>query len=193
MEGEAVVMRRGVAIVLLATMLLSCSNSDQNVDKGFAVRRLFMQEAGVRFDADITADYGDMTHSFSVQCEAASTGEVAFTVLKPDTISGVKGNISASGGQLLFGDKVLLFEPMVFGQISPVLAPWLMVKAILGGYIQSQSANKDGYQLIIDDTYENAELQLVLTLNREGIPILGEIIWSNRRILTIHITHFDKV
>lgn len=186
-------MRRCVAIFLLVALLLGCSNSGDNVDKGIAVRRLFMKESGIRFCADITADYGDMTHSFSVQCDASSSGNVAFTVTKPDTIAGIKGAISALGGQLQFGDKVLLFEPMVFGQISPVLAPWLMVKAIQGGYIQSQSVDGEGCQLLIDDTYSNAQFQIVLTLDRESVPTDCEIIWSNRRILMIHITQFDIV
>jgi len=186
-------MRRCIALFLVIFMLCGCSKSDTNVNKGIAVRSLFMREAGVSFVADITADYGDATHEFSVKCDAAPTGDVAFTIVKPDTICGITGKITAAGGQLQFADKLLLFEPMVFGQISPVLAPWLTVKAIQGGYIRSQSQDQDGCQLMIEDTYRDVQLEVILTLNRENIPVCSEIIWSNGRILTVKITQFDKV
>lgn len=186
-------MRKWVAVLLLVTLLFGCSNGNETVDHGLAVRKLFMDESGVRFVADIVADYGDMRHSFSVQCEASLTGDIKFTVIKPDTINGIEGVISASGGKLQFADKILLFEPLVFGQISPALAPWLLVKAIQGGYIRSQSIDRDSCQLLIEDTYQSADLQVILTLNEDNIPTCGEIIWSNRRILTVYITQFDKL
>lgn len=185
-------MRLWVAVIVSLTMLLGCTNTNE-VDRGLAVRKLFMQKNGVRFIAEITADYGDMTHSFTMRCTAGSTGDVSFEVMEPDTISGIEGTISASGGRLKFEDRILLFEPLVFGQLSPVLAPWLMVKAIQGGYIRAQSNDRDGCQLMIEDTYQGASLQTELTLSKENVPVYCEIIWSNRRILTVHITSFDKV
>lgn len=186
-------MRTIIAFIISVSILCGCSERQDSISKALILRQLFSAENTVEFCADITADYGNRIHSFSVYCMADPTGDLRFRVVKPETIQNVEGTISDTGGKLEFEQKALFFDPMVFGQISPVMAPWLMVKAIRGGYIRSESDGKNGSEILIDDTFRNTQLQVIVKLDGEGVITDCEIIWSNRRIMTVCVSQFQVV
>ena len=71
-------------------------------------------------------------------------------------------------------------------QITPVSAPWILMRTLRGGYITSCT---DG-RITIDDSYDDDALKLDITLNGEKIPSFVEIYWKNRRILTLEVKSF---
>ena len=91
----------------------------------------------VSFDAEITADYGDKTYTFAMHCESDTKGDMTFTVTAPESIAGISGTISASGGKLTFSDTALAFDLMADDQLSPVSAPWILMKTLRSGYLTS--------------------------------------------------------
>ena len=72
-----------------------------------------------------------------MDCKADSSGNLTFTVVKPETISGITGTLSGDGGNLTFDDTALHFELMAENQLSPVSAPWILIKTLRNGYITS--------------------------------------------------------
>ncbi len=146
---------------------------------------------GCSFDVVITADYGDAVHNFEVHCQSDENGGLRFTVTKPESISGIHGVISAQGGKLTFGeDKALAFEMMAGGQITPVSAPWLLLKTLRGGYVKSCGMDGELLRVTIDDGYEEDTLTVDVWFDELTQPMYAEIMWADRRIVSMEVKNF---
>lgn len=156
------------------------------MDKALAMRSAIEQAQGCAFRARITADYGDQIYVFVMDCQADSRGNVTFEVTEPEVIAGITGKLSADGGSLTFDDKILAIPMLTDDQITPVAAPWILMKTLRAGFITS--AGKD--RVTIDDSYADDALTLDITLDDANMPSLAEIYWKNRRILTVEIVSF---
>ena len=172
------------------------------------------------YDALVTADYGDEINTFRMECTASGNGDVAFKVSEPETISGITGTLTGSGGKLTFDDKALAFDMLADGQLSPISAPWVFLKTLRGGYVTSCGSDGDGIRvcsqvigvtlqktlrggyltsagmegdllrLAVDDSYEEDALHVDIWLDAQDIPVRAEIIYDDRRILTMDIENF---
>ena len=83
-----------------------------------------------------------------------------------------------------------MFEPLTVGQLTPVIAPYLMVKAIQGGYIRYGNTGDDVCEYTIDDTFHSEAYQVILSVDKDLVPATCEIFWNNRRILSIQVENF---
>lgn len=185
-------MKRIVAVLCFLVLLTGCSGKDGNMDRAMALRSKLLAQS-IQFETDITADYGDKTYTFSVQCSVDSQGNLTFTVVKPETISGISGSVSASGGKLTFDGKALSFPLLADNQITPVSAPWVLIKTLRSGYLTSSGKEGDLLRLAIDDSYADDALHLDIWLNDKDVPIRGEILWQGRRILSLEVKNFSFV
>ena len=143
------------------------------------------------FDTEITADYGDKIYIFSMDCQADAQGNLAFTVTAPETISGITGILSDSGGKLTFDDTALAFELMADDQLSPVSAPWIFMKTLRSGYITSAGMDEDSLLVGIEDSYDEDALHLDIWLDDSNLPLRAEILYDGRRILSLTVTNFQ--
>lgn len=183
-------MKRFAVLLLLVCVLAGCDQATQELERGLKLRDRLLS-SGCRFDADITADYGDTLHTFSMNCQADENGDLTFTVTSPETISGITGTVTRGGGKLTFDDAALQFELMTDDLISPVSSPWILIKTLRGGYLTTAGMEGELLRLTIDDSYEDDALTLDIWLNEADIPVRGEICWDGRRILTLTITNFE--
>lgn len=182
-------MKRILSIMLCCVFLVGC-NSERSLNRATSLRQALLDGNGCSFEADITADYGDVLYTFRMKCNFDANGNLSFAVLEPDSITGISGKISDTGGYLTFDENVLGFALLADGQFSPVSAPWILVKTLCGGYIRSVSQTKQGTCLCIDDSYEDDALQVEIWLDDTNSPISAEIVWENRRILSMEIVNF---
>ncbi len=182
-------MKRMLACLCLLLLLCGCSEENADVSRGMVLRTKLLAQ-GVQFDTEITADYGDKTYTFSAQCSADANGNLTFTVTKPDAISGICGTVSAAGGKLTFDGKALAFPLLADGQITPVSAPYVLLKTLRSGYLTSGTAEGELYRLAIDDSYADDALHLDIWLDDQNIPVRGEILWQGRRILSLTVKNF---
>lgn len=143
------------------------------------------------FDASVTADYGDATHTFAMTCQGDSQGNLTFQVTEPESISGITGAFAAGKGKLTFDDAALEFPLLADDQVTPVSGPWIFLKTLLGGYLTSCGEDGDFLRLTIDDSYEDDALQMDIWLNREDIPVRAEILYDGRRIVSMDIGNFE--
>ena len=185
-------MKQIVAVLLVCLLLVGCSGENGDMDRAMALRSNLLA-GSVQFDVDITADYGDKTYTFSAQCAADSKGNLTFTVVKPETISGISGSVSASGGKLTFDGKALSFPLLADDQITPVCGPWVFVKTLRSGYLTSCGKEGDLLRLAIDDSYADDALHLDIWLDEADLPVRGEILWQGRRILSLEVKNFSFV
>lgn len=159
------------------------------MDRAMAMRVKLLAQS-VAFDAAITADYGNMTYTFSASCTSDTQGTLTFSVTEPQTIAGITGTVSAAGGKLTFDDQALAFEMLADGQVTPVTGPWILMNTLRSGYLTSCGAEGEGIRLAIDDSYEDDALHLDIWLDENDLPVRGEILWQGRRILSIEVSNF---
>ena len=183
-------MKRLIAVVLLMLLLTGCSGDGEELDRAMALRSKLQASSGCSFEAVISADYGDKSYSFSVTCQADEQGNVTFQVTQPESIAGISGRISEEGGKLTFDDTALAFELLADGQVTPVSAPWLLVKTLRSGYVTSCGSDEDGIRASIDDSYEEDALHVDIWLDAQDIPDRAEIIYDDRRYLPMDIENF---
>lgn len=184
-------MKRAGALMCLLLLLTGCSGRSGEIQRGMAFRGKLLAGDGCSFDAEITADYGDKLYTFSMECQGDAQGKLSFTVTQPDSIAGITGTASESGGALTFDDVALQFDLMADGQVSPVSAPWLFLKTLRSGYLTSAGMEGDLLRLTIDDSYADDALQLDIWLNADDQPVRAEILYDGRRILSLTVTNFE--
>ena len=171
-------------------LFVSCGHDAAPIDKALLLRESLIASSGVSFHATITADYGDVLYSFALDCTEDSSQNLSFTVTHPETIQGITGVLSNNQSALTFDDKVLAFPPLSDGQLSPVIAPYLFMKALRGGYLSGCGEDGAGYCIYIDDTYNENPLKLQVFTDSEYIPIRTDIMYRNQRILAVDISDF---
>jgi len=180
---------RLAAIICLCFLFSGCGNGGASLDKAILLRNSILNSNGCSFQTTITADYGEKIYIFSMDCTADKDGNLAFTVTEPGTIAGITGKITATGGAITFDDQVLAFQTVADGQLSPVAAPWLLVKTLRSGYLKDVAANDTGLQISIDDSYDDDALQLQIRTDGQS-PVFGEVFWNGRRVLTLAVENF---
>lgn len=178
-------MKRLLSIFLSLLLLTGCAENDA-MDNALTLRAAILQAQSCTFQTVITADYGDAVYSFSMDCTADSKGDVTFTVTKPESIAGITGCITTDGGSLTFDDTMLAIPMLTDDQITPVSAPWILMRTLRGGYITSCANGR----MTIDDSYADDALTLDITVSDENLPVLAEIYWKDRRILTVAVENF---
>jgi hypothetical protein len=182
-------LKRIIPILLILVLLAGCAGARDTMDRAMALRSALLAK-GAEFDAAVTADYGDKTYSFGMHCRMEAQGKVTFSVTAPQTIAGITGTVSASGGKLTFDGNALAFTLLADGQVSPVSGPWLLMKTLRSGYLTSCGVEDGCLRIAIDDSYEDDALHLDVWLDESDCPKRGEILWKGRRILTVEIENF---
>jgi len=179
-----------MAAVCILLLLTGCGKHDEELDRAMALRAKLLT-ASVTFDAEITADYGDEVHTFSVYCEGDKQGNLGFRVTAPETIADISGRIEAGEGNLTFQDTVLAFPLLAEDQLSPVSAPWIFYSTLRGGYLTAAGMEEDLLRVTIDDSYDDDALTVDIWLDETDTPIRAEILYDGRRILTLTIENFQ--
>lgn len=186
-------MKKAGVILIFLVLLTGCSHSASEIERGMALRGRLLQASSCSFDADITADYGEKIYTFSMTCEADARGGIRFTVTAPESIAGITGTVADDGGKLTFDDTALQFDLMADDQVTPVSAPWILLKTLRGGYLTSACTEECLLRLTVDDSYEDEALHLDIWLNQEDIPLRADILYDCKRILSLNVNHFTIV
>lgn len=176
--------------MITLVILTGCTGKRNEMDRAMNLRAALLGSGGCSFTAQITADYGDELHKFALYCEGMNNGDLGFRVEQPESISGITGRFKGKEGALTFDDVVLAFPLLADGQVTPVSGPWIFLKTLLGGYLTACNQEEDYLHLTINDSYEEDALQLEIWLNGENIPVQAEILYDERRILTMQIENF---
>ena len=183
-------MKYALCLILVISLLCGCQTENAPLGDGLVFRQRLLSGNGCVFIAEVTADYGDVIYQFAMQCQADKQGNMVFTVLSPESITGIKGTITESAGHLTFDGTALAFAPIADGQVTPVTAPWLFLRTLRSGYIASAAQGEGMTYLQIDDSYHDNALHLDIWLDGTLTPVRSEILWEGRRILSLIIKEF---
>lgn len=182
-------MKRMLIIFIAVIFLSGCTKQKTCLDQAVEMREQLLGGNGCTFKAILTADYQDVIYTFAMYCSADREGNVGFSVISPDTISGISGTLSENGGELQFDEQALLFEAIADGLISPICAPWIFLNILRSGYIDGCAEEADGLFIQYTDSYHDEIIKVNVTT--EGlIPVRGEIIWNEQRIMTIVVEDY---
>ncbi len=184
-------MKHIAAIFIIFLVLTGCTASDSEIDRVLQFRTNLLETSACCFDAVITADYGDKTYTFSLACQADKDGNLSFLVKEPEYIADIQGQITYEGGKLTFDEVALAFELQTDDMLSPVSAPWIMLRALRGGYIRSCGREDQMLRVTVDDSYQEDALMLDIWLSENNVPLRADIYEENRRILTVDIKNFE--
>ena len=182
-------MKRFGAVILLVLFLSGCSGTSGEMNRSLMLREK-LQNGSCAFTAKVTADYGDKLYTFTLDCGADTQGNLSFTVQEPESISGITGRITGTGGALTFEDTALSFPLMADGQVTPVSAPWLLLKTLRSGFLSSAGMDGENLRLCMDDSYRDDALHLDIWVNGENLPVRAEILYSGRKILSLEVASF---
>ena len=184
-------MKKSVLLMLCVFLLSGCSAESRTLDRVMDARNALMEADGCSFTSVITADYEDSIYTFTMDCAVDAEGTLTFTVTDPETIRGITGRISNSGGALMFDDKILEFPLLADGQVTPVSMPWLFYRIILGGYISGCGRQGENLCVYYDDSFHEIPVHLEAQFDSEDVPVCAELYWNQRRILTTQIRNFQ--
>lgn len=176
--------------MLLLVMLTGCSQTQNRIERAMALRTKLLG-AECAFAVCITADYGNTVYTFRMDCTGDVQGNMVFTVTEPETIAGIGGTLTGEGGNLTFEEAALGFDLLADGQVSPVSAPWLLLKTLRSGYLTSAGEDGELLRVTIDSSYEEDALQVDVWLDDQNLPVCAEIAYGGRRILTLEIEDFQ--
>lgn len=184
------VLRRLIPLCLVMVLLSGCGGKETaGVKEAMAFRTSLLAAQGYSFSGNITADYGDRSCGFSVDCRGDRQGNLFFTVTAPETIAGISGQIDGQGGKLTFDDTALDFGLLADGQVSPVTCPYFMTEAWRNAYLSSAGQTEDGLRVTFDTSFDAAGMTVDLWL-LEGTPVFCELGYAGRRILSMEILNF---
>lgn len=174
---------------LLLIFFMGCAGQDPDMVEALELRSRCLAAQQIRFQADIGADYITQIEEFSLECTVDAEGTVSFTVREPEEIEGICGSVSGAEGTVEFEDTVLAFPLMADGRLSPLSAPWVLIKALRSGCIVSVGQEGELLHLTIDDSYESDALTVDIWVE-DGQVEAAEIAWEGRRQVTMELGEF---
>ena len=174
---------------LLLVFCLGCSARDPAMEEALALRSRCLS-GNVSFEAEIRADYITNIESFTLDCTFDENGEMTFRVSEPDDIEGIRGTVAGTEGTVVFDEVVLGYPLLAEGRLSPLAAPWVLVKALREGCIVAAGREGENLHLTIDDSYADNALTLDIWLE-EGKVEEAEIAWEGRRCVTMTVEDFS--
>lgn len=184
-------MKRILSVLLVLVLLAGCGSSGSELDRMLEFRQQLLNSNGCKFDAVITADYGEKIYTFTMSCQTDINGNLTFSVTDPQTIAGISGTVTQNGGHLTFDGQALAFQMLADGQVTPVSAPWLLIRTLRGGYLAACGKDGDEVRVAIDDSYEDNALRLDIWINSQDVPIRGEILWKGQRVVSLEVRNFS--
>ena len=183
-------MKRVFRLLVAIVFLTGCDSADRDMKTAMHFRDALLSADGCSFRANITADYADSIYSFAMDCKADNGGNLSFEIVEPETIAGIGGTISQSGGSIRFADTELVFELLADGQISPAAAPWIFLKTLRSGYLTSCVQEENLLHLTVDDSYAEDALKLDIWLKEGTCPVRADVLYGGKRILSVDVENF---
>ena len=180
-------MKKVLPLLLIVVLFTGCSKTPKEMERALTLRTKLLQASSCTFDAEITADYGEILHVFRVNCSVDAQGEVSFRVSAPESIAGITGTLSGKGGALKFDETALYFNLLADGQLSPISAPWVLISALRGGYLTSAGMENGLLRVSVNDSYEEDALNLDVWLDFSDMPKRADICYAGKRILSLEL------
>lgn len=182
-------MRRKLAVLLMLCLLLTgCGNADRALASAIDFRAELVQAEGCSFKAVVTADFGESIQDFAMDCRCDEKGDMTFTLLEPETLEGICGQVTKDGGKIIYDGMAMDFGLLADGKVIPAAAPAILTSCWAGEYIAAAGTEEELTRVTYEKGYENK--LTADTWFQNSVPICGEVCYNGTEILRIEITDF---
>jgi hypothetical protein len=131
-------------ILSLGLLLSSCKNTGyKGQELALDIRVALIKAEKLELMTTVKADYGDRVYDFSFKYSGdAEKGGIEITA--PESIAGLKADVSVSGGTLKFDSAVLDMGAVTMDGLSPAEALPVLISQWQSGYISGCNYEKLG-------------------------------------------------
>ena len=182
-------MRRIFAVLMTACLLLTgCSSAEKAMDSALSFRSELIKAGGCSYTACVTVDYGSSVQEFAMDCRSDEKGNTDFTVVSPETLSGITGKITDTGGKITYDGMAMDFGFLADGKVIPAAAPAIAASCWAGEYISAAGQEENLTRVTYEKGFE--EKLIADTWFQNHVPICAEVCYNDTEILRIEITDF---
>ncbi len=184
-------MRRAIASVLMMTLLLlpGCGEREVRAQESFdALRAAVTAARDIRFQAALTADWGETTAEYTV--EAAYDGQkTTLQILTPDILAGVKASVQRGETSVDYDGVILDTGPLDQEGLTPMSAIPVVLDALASAYVELLWWDGDALaaRLYVGE-------QSVATVWMKGAqmaPVAAEIATDGKTVITCRIENWQ--
>lgn len=185
-----------VPMITLCLLLTGCGGGKDG-SAGEAARTAYQDMTGCTMQADVVCNYSDKEKDFTLKCDYIPDGTSTVEVLAPETVAGVKAEISGKNLALTYDDACLDAGTLSDEDVSPADCLPRLMNALRSGWLLEQNKEDWGdvpcLRLALDQTGNNGgKVVSTVWLRRDdGTPVRGEISVDGQIILTAEFTSFE--
>jgi len=169
--------------LLLILSFTACSSEADPQERVLELRERFLTTTQ-RFAAELTADYGDRVHHFTLRYDSAAS---TLEVLAPELIAGIVIEVSESGTVLHFEGAELNTGPLTEDGLSPLAAlPTIVFQWKEGLITGAHYETFHGVRAVVMTTDISDTVRHMTWFNAEtGFPLKAEILENGFAIITV--------
>ena len=170
-------------VLLLILALTACSREQPPQERVLEIRDRF-QGSTQRFAAELTADYGDRVHRFTLRFDSAQS---TLEVLAPELIAGIIVEVSEGGTVLHFDGAELNTGPLTEDGLSPLAAlPTVVFQWKEGILTSAHYETFHGIRTVVMTTAISDRVQHATWFNTDtGLPIRAEILSDGFAVISV--------
>ena len=164
-------MKKYIAIILTVLMLISCESSDFAQE----IPRRYKEMAGIRIEAEISAEFNDRTDKYTVLYSYQKGSNATVKVLKPEEIAGIEATIDEDAATFRFKDTILetgmdINSPTPMNVLHKLVQVWSFKEV-------TQTGSEGDNTLLV---YDDGDYQYRTVFNDDYLPICAEIMRNSK-------------
>lgn len=183
-------MRRVIAAIFVCLFCVACSGEEKNISPAVQFRTDLIEAKGCSFTAEVTADFGETVHIFTMDCRTDEEDVLYLTVTAPETLSGITATVDQSGGRITYDGMAMDFGLLANGNVIPAAAPAIVISCWSKEYISSAGQEDDLYRVTYEKDFDENML-IVDTWYEKNVPICAEICYNNKNVIKLTISNFS--
>ena len=154
-------------------------------------RTALLQSGGCAFTAEVTADYGEQVYRFTMDCTWSPDGGAALTLTAPQTLEGIRAEVSADGARVAYEDTEVGFAELAGGRVSPMRLPYLLAESWYRGYISACGWEDGVLRATYLLGYDEDEITVDTWLDASGLPVRAAVSYQGQTLLKAELHHFS--
>lgn len=134
-----------IALIMLIVLVLSSCQGSKNSGEELAldIRTSLIEAEKLEITTNVRADYGERVYDFTFKY-SGNADKGAIEIMAPESIAGLKAEVSVSGGTLNYDGAVLDTGAVTKDGLSPAEAIPVLVSQWQSGYISGCNYEKLG-------------------------------------------------
>lgn len=178
-----------VPMMLFCLLLTSCGGREEPLQDALTFRSVLLEAGGCQFTAEIVTEVEMRGYAFTLDATYETGGRAELTVTAPDSIRGIRAEMTAADAVLDFENAALDFGKLDDAMTSPLYLPYVLGACWESAYIDCTGRDGDLERVTYRLGYEEAEL-IAEVWFRDTIPVRTEIYQNETLLLSAKLENF---